>query len=314
MSDKKNKRFLYLISVLNILIFSSFVFYNYQNSKGAVNSETDSVDINDLWRQTWENSIVFSSGLESAGSSFFETGEGIRKPLKDVAVERGVSNALVIRVTNSFCIDCLTKELSTLNKIGQRVGNENILFACTPDIYTDITRFLKSNGLNFPTYKADKIGTIREDQIYKPYVFVWDNKYQKATAFYIMNPDALDINKIYFNLITNLHFTQTNLPFNASIKFKDTVIDLGTIEPNKVVEKKVNFQNDGKNPLQIVSIDSDCGCTTAFYSRKIINPLDTGSISVRYSSDKVGGVDKLVYVYANTKKSPLILHVKGEVK
>lgn len=92
-----------------------------------------------------------------------------------------------------------------------------------------------------------------------------------------------------------------------------TEYDFGAIQQNEAVEHIFRFTNDGDQPLIISSVKASCGCTVADYTKSPIAPGETGEVSARYNSAKIGVFNKTVRVNANTSTEVVVLSLRGEV-
>lgn len=74
------------------------------------------------------------------------------------------------------------------------------------------------------------------------------------------------------------------------------------------------YVNDGDEPLSITAARATCGCTTPEFTRRPVEPGDTGTVSVTYNpTGRPGRFDKKVYVDFNTKPERSTLRIKGVV-
>ncbi len=101
---------------------------------------------------------------------------------------------------------------------------------------------------------------------------------------------------------------------NAEMTFKeDLTFDFGKIAENSDGIHEFVFKNSGKDPLIITNVKSSCGCTVPTYPEKPIKKGETGKISVKYDTKRIGVFTKTITVYSNAKNSPVKLRIKGEV-
>lgn len=101
----------------------------------------------------------------------------------------------------------------------------------------------------------------------------------------------------------------------ATMDFKDTVRDFGTIKDGEIVTMEFEFTNNGKSPLIISNASAACGCTVADFPREPIVPGNSGTIKVQFSSaGKSGHQEKSVSLTTNSNRGIHILYVKGDVK
>lgn len=74
------------------------------------------------------------------------------------------------------------------------------------------------------------------------------------------------------------------------------------------------YVNVGDQPLAITSARATCGCTTPEFTRRAVEPGDTGTVSVTYNpTGRPGRFEKKVYVDMNTEPERSTLIIKGVV-
>lgn len=83
---------------------------------------------------------------------------------------------------------------------------------------------------------------------------------------------------IIFSVVTNIA-TVGQLSF-----VHGNTIDLDSITQGEKAGGSILIRNDGPEPLTIVDVFAECGCTVPEYSRKAIAPGDTSSVSVTFDS------------------------------
>ena len=100
----------------------------------------------------------------------------------------------------------------------------------------------------------------------------------------------------------------------ARIVFSDTVHDFGLIPTdNGVQQYRFVFKNTGNVPAAVVDVALSCHCLSADYTRGIVQPGDTGHVTLTYDGRGTSGYfNKKARVRFN---SPRIheLYVKGEI-
>ena len=104
------------------------------------------------------------------------------------------------------------------------------------------------------------------------------------------------------------------LPDSGSIKFAKTQHNFGELPLKEEASIVFEFENDGKELLQISDVKTTCGCAAPSWSKEIVKPSGKGSIKVTYDSKYPGRFNKTITVYYNGKNSPLELKVKGQVR
>ncbi|MBL4735577.1 MAG: DUF1573 domain-containing protein [Flavobacteriales bacterium] len=110
---------------------------------------------------------------------------------------------------------------------------------------------------------------------------------------------------------------QAAAPVNPNapvIDFKTDVIDYGTIDYNGDGLREFLFTNTGKEPLIISRAKGSCGCTVPTWPKEPIMPGETGSIKVKYATNRPGRFTKTVTISSNAKTPSKRLTIKGTVK
>lgn len=91
----------------------------------------------------------------------------------------------------------------------------------------------------------------------------------------------------------------------TSIKWIDSLKDIGVVEPGKKTEITFKFKNTGTKPLFIISAQPGCGCTVADYPKEAIAPNGEGIITAAYNvnAGSKGEFRKNIQVTTNTNGS-----------
>jgi len=100
----------------------------------------------------------------------------------------------------------------------------------------------------------------------------------------------------------------------TTLVFDTLDIDFGLLEYNQPEKATYNFTNTGTHPLVIYRVTASCGCTEVEWPEKVIRPEKTSTITITYDAARQGQFRKTVYVYTNTKNSPIELTLKGTVE
>ncbi len=100
----------------------------------------------------------------------------------------------------------------------------------------------------------------------------------------------------------------------AEISFEEKVFDYGTITKGADGNHTFTFTNTGNSPLIIESVKSSCGCTVPKKPEAPIAPGDSGSIQVRYDTQRLGVFRKTITVTTNAGTNSVVaLKIKGTV-
>lgn len=103
----------------------------------------------------------------------------------------------------------------------------------------------------------------------------------------------------------------------TTIKWIDSLKEIGTVLAGKTTEVKFRFQNTGDKPLIVVEAKPGCGCTVADYPEEPILPGKQGVITANYKvpADGHGEFRKNLRVTTNTKGSTdTYIFFSGKIK
>ena len=107
---------------------------------------------------------------------------------------------------------------------------------------------------------------------------------------------------------------------NHLLDFAVTSYDFGTVsETSDPVVYEYEFTNTADEPVAVLSVSTECGCTRPEYPVKPLAPGETGKIKVTFKpAGQAGNVNKDIKVrYRGAKASSskrLTLRLKGMVK
>lgn len=84
-------------------------------------------------------------------------------------------------------------------------------------------------------------------------------------------------------------------------------IDLGTFDRDEIRSGRAVLRNDGDEDIAILRTFTDCNCTKAKSSKKVIAPGDTTTIEVKFdgSGRSHGSFTKLVRIRTNSTEEPV---------
>lgn len=95
--------------------------------------------------------------------------------------------------------------------------------------------------------------------------------------------------------------------------FEEEVIDYGSIAQNGDGVRTFKFTNRGRAPIVISKVKTTCGCTVPTYPKKAILPGETGTIDIKYATNRVGTFSKSITVISNADNGQKKLRIKGNV-
>ncbi len=119
--------------------------------------------------------------------------------------------------------------------------------------------------------------------------------------------------KKFLSLFAFVAFFATLAAAQPVMSFDATEVDYGTIAQGSDPLRKVKFKNTGTEPLIIKNAVGSCGCTVPSFKHEPIMPGETSEIEIRYDTQRVGAINKVVTITTNESASQRILVVKGTV-
>jgi len=99
----------------------------------------------------------------------------------------------------------------------------------------------------------------------------------------------------------------------SELTFEYTEYDFGTLMKGTDCAVEFVFRNTGKADLIITNVKTSCGCTTPTYTQEPVKKKETGVITVRYDSNRVGTFNKTITITSNAKNSPVVISIKGQI-
>ena len=101
------------------------------------------------------------------------------------------------------------------------------------------------------------------------------------------------------------------------ITFVSTNYNFGVIRRGEKVTTSFYFKNTGTKPLQILLVQTSCGCTISEWTKTAIQPNTTNEITVTFDSaakeNLVGKQKKVLLVYSNAWNKEVKLTLEGEI-
>lgn len=101
------------------------------------------------------------------------------------------------------------------------------------------------------------------------------------------------------------------------ITFVNTTYDFGMIRKGDKFVTSFYFKNTGTQPLQLLQVQTSCGCTASDWPTEAIAPNATSEITVTFDSnakgDLLGKQNKILLVISNAVNKEEKLYLKGEV-
>ncbi len=109
--------------------------------------------------------------------------------------------------------------------------------------------------------------------------------------------------KKYFKKVTALSFFTFSASFlfaQPAFQFEEEVFDFGEVIEGAQVKHTFKFKNVGDEPLQILRVNTTCGCTVPEWSTTAVQPEEEGSIEIVFdSNNRVGKTSRQIYIQSN---------------
>ncbi|MDZ4666463.1 MAG: DUF1573 domain-containing protein [bacterium] len=99
------------------------------------------------------------------------------------------------------------------------------------------------------------------------------------------------------------------------LQFIYTNYNFGNInEKGGLVYHDFKFINVGKEPIRITDVTTTCGCTQSNWTRKYVNPGDTGTVRATFDPNgRQGKLDKSLTVFSDGSPNSQFITIKGHV-
>lgn len=120
---------------------------------------------------------------------------------------------------------------------------------------------------------------------------------------------------LFIMLFSGIIFAQGLKPTEdlGVFHFEEEVIDYGTIAQNDNGVRTFKFTNRGRAPIVISKVKTTCGCTVPTYPKQAILPGESGTIDIKYATNRVGNFSKAITIISNADESQKKLRIKGNV-
>ena len=118
------------------------------------------------------------------------------------------------------------------------------------------------------------------------------------------------------SLFCQAQISEPEVTFDANapaFKFEKEIINYGKIEKDADGKRAFVFTNTGNRPLIIEKVKGSCGCTVPTKPEAPIMPGETGTIKVKYATNRVGRFSKTVTITSNASEPKKVVRIKGEV-
>lgn len=108
-------------------------------------------------------------------------------------------------------------------------------------------------------------------------------------------------------------FSATAAKAQPRVQFDQTTQELGTLLWHTPRTATFTFTNKGTQAIVIQRVRTDCGCTSAEWTKGAIEPGSTGRITATFDAELLGHFNKRLAVYTNLDEQPYVLSIMGQV-
>lgn len=99
------------------------------------------------------------------------------------------------------------------------------------------------------------------------------------------------------------------------IEFDTLQHNFGNAKEGDKLTHVFTFKNTGDKDLEIIHINTSCGCTAANYTKEPVPPGESGSITVTFNTyGKKGRNNKTIYVRSTGSEKPIELKIVAFVE
>lgn len=101
----------------------------------------------------------------------------------------------------------------------------------------------------------------------------------------------------------------------GALYFENLNVNLGKVlESDGVVKATFKYKNVSNIPVNIISIQTDCGCTVAESGAKLVGPLESGTIVIAFNpSGRSGSIKRSISVTTDADPAMYYLNLNGIV-
>ena len=114
-------------------------------------------------------------------------------------------------------------------------------------------------------------------------------------------------------------FLSACTPAQPEIRLEVDQIDLGEVLQGEILKREVRLMNEGGAPLEIFSLSTSCGCTTASVDTTDISPGESALLTIEYDSgahevENDVSVHRQIFIATNDPVHPeVVINLIAEV-
>lgn len=98
------------------------------------------------------------------------------------------------------------------------------------------------------------------------------------------------------------------------ISLEQKIIDFGTVVQGENLTKQIKVSNNGNRSLKISNVRGSCGLMVTAFPRQDIAPGESGIISFRYDTSRLGEFERNITIHSNSEENSVKIIVKGIIK
>ena len=156
--------------------------------------------------------------------------------------------------------------------------------------------------------RLDKLNKFPQDITFQTFLLDKDNKVKV-----IGNPvHNLAVRDLYLKQITGIQY-QEALP-KTTLETERAEYDLGTVREGTTKKQTVTVRNTGTSVFKLKGFTTSCDCTEAIADWKVLQPEESGTITVSYEAEQPGDFYRTVEIYGNIPNNSLMVSFIGTVK
>lgn len=156
--------------------------------------------------------------------------------------------------------------------------------------------------------RLDKLNKFPQDITFQTFLLDKDNKVKV-----IGNPvHNLAVRDLYLKQITGIRY-QEALP-KTTLETERAEYDLGTVREGTTKKQTVTVRNTGTSVFKLKGFTTSCDCTEAIADWKVLQPEESGTITVSYEAEQPGDFYRTVEIYGNIPNNSLMVSFIGTVK
>ena len=101
--------------------------------------------------------------------------------------------------------------------------------------------------------------------------------------------------------------------FYAEIWLENDIHDFGYLLKGDDAQYYIKFKNIGNVDLELIDVQTDCGCTIVDWGNSLVKPNQWDSILVKYDTHSTGTIDRQISILTNTKEDITHFYLMGSV-